>query len=212
MARQPLTPAQIKARTAKAKATREAKKKAALEALGLDTPKTSKPKKMRKTRKMTPEQKKAAADRLRKARENKEPSQNKMVDESVRNLPDDYPFSLKNVREWIKENKQMLTSIRSFKDSKDASERAKYQSVETYVANLEAYLRSGVYLDNRWGAQAQNKINYRVTVMAYYNDGTPKRSVGWLYPDIGVYTQEMADEDRARRQTVSNKGKVRKAS
>lgn len=195
MARKPLTEAQIKARTAKAKATREAKKKAALEAMGV-TP--TKPKKVRKKRKMTEEQKAAAVARLAKARENRGPSQNKLIAENVRNLPDDNPLSLKNVRSWIKENKDLLRAIKVMKDSKDAKERAKYQSVETYVANLEAYLRNGVYLDNRYGSQGQNKIKYRVTTMAYYADGTPKRTVGWLYPDVGVYTEEMATEDANR--------------
>ena len=195
MARKPLTEAQIKARTAKAKATREAKKKAALEAMGV-TP--TKPKKVRKKRKMTEEQKAAAVARLAKARENRGPSQNKLIAENVRNLPDDNPLSLNNVRSWIKENKDLLRAIKVMKDSKDAKERAKYQSVETYVANLEAYLRNGVYLDNRYGLQGQNKIKYRVTTMAYYADGTPKRTVGWLYPDIGVYTEEMATEDANR--------------
>ena len=195
MARKPLTEAQIKARTAKAKATREAKKKAALEAMGV-TP--TKPKKVRKKRKMTEEQKAAAVARLAKARENRGPSQNKLIAENVRNLPDDNPLSLNNVRSWIKENKDLLRAIKVMKDSKDAKERAKYQSVETYVANLEAYLRNGVYLDNRYGLQGQNKIKYRVTTMAYYADGTPKRTVGWLYPDVGVYTEEMATEDANR--------------
>lgn len=192
MARKQLTKAQIAARTAKAKATREAKRKAALELLGAPV----KPKKTRKRRVMTDAQKKAAVDRLAKARANKAPSTNSYVDETVRNLPDDNPLSLKNVRMWIKENKLLLSSIKSFKDSKESKERDHYNQVETYVANLESYLRDGTYRDSRYGAQMQHKIGYRVVVMAYHSDGTPKRTVGWMYPDIGIYTQEMADQDK----------------
>lgn len=192
MARKPLTKEQIAARTAKAKATREAKKKAALELMGETSVRRTT--KVRKKRKMTAEQKKAAVERLAKARENRGPSQNKMIDEHVRNLPDDNPLSLKNVREWIKENKQLLSSIRSSKDSKDSGERLFYQRVETYVFNLESYLRNGVYLDQFYGSQMQNKIQHRVTAMAYNKDGTPKRTVGYWYPDIGVYTEEMANQ------------------
>ena len=143
---------------------------------------------------MTAEQKAAAVERLRKARENRGPSQNKMIDEDVRMLPDEHPLSLKNVRSWIAENKELLKSIRSFKDSKDAKERAQYQSIQTYVTNLDAYLRGGVYLDQFYGSNMQQKIQYRVTHMAYNKDGTPKRTVGYMYPDIGLYTQEMADQ------------------
>lgn len=190
MPRKPLTEKQIKARTAKAKATREAKKKAAMEAVGYVPTKI---KKVRKKRKMTEEQRAAAVARLAKARENRGPSQNKLIAENVRNLPEDNPLSLKNVRSWIKENKELLVAIKSMKDSKDAKERGKYLEVQTYVQNLEAYLRTGVYLDNRYGSQGQNKIQYKVTHMAYYPDGTPKRTVGWLYPDVGIWTKEMEE-------------------
>jgi hypothetical protein len=199
MARRKLTAEEMEAKVAKMKATKAANKAKALETLGLSTTR----KKVRKTRTMTPEQKAAAVERLAKARASKGPSQNKMISEHVRNLPDDNPLSLVNVRAWIKENKELLKSIRDFKDSKDAKERTQYQKVETYVSNLEAYLRNGVYLDFFYGSQMQNRITHRVYVMAYYPDGTPKRSIGWWYPDVGIYTQEMANEDR-QRQTVSN--------
>ena len=208
MARKPLTEAQIKARTAKAKATREAKKKAALELMGVET----KPaKKARKSRKLTEGQKKAAAERLAKARQAKGPSKNSQVAENVRKLADDNLFSVKNVRRWIKENKELLAAIKSFKDSKDSKEREQYLKVETYIANLESYLRNGVYLDMFYGAQMQHKISHKVYVMAYNKDGSPKRTVGWYYPDVGLYTQEMADEDNGRKQ-ISNESKVRKTS
>jgi len=191
MARKPLTKEQIAARVAKAKATREAKKQAAMAMMGVEQ---SKIKTVRKKRKMSAEQKAAAVERLRKARENKGPSENKLIDETVRNLPDDNPLSLKNVREWIKENKALLSSIRSHRESKDSAERSFYNRVDTYVANLEAYLRSGVYLNNFYGSSMQHKIQYRVTHMAYHKDGTPKRTVGYWYPDVGLYTEEMAKQ------------------
>lgn len=191
MARKPLTKEQMEAKVAKMKATKAANKAKALEAVGFVP---TKMKKVRKKRVMTEEQKAAAVARLAKARENRGPSQNKLIDENVRNLPDENPLSLVNVRSWIKENKELLSSIKTFKDSKDAKERMQYISVQTYVQNLEGYLRNGVYLDNRFGPQGQNKIQYRVTNMAYYPDGTPKRTVGYMYPDIGLYTQEMAED------------------
>jgi hypothetical protein len=193
MARKPLTKEQMEAKVAKMKATKAANKAKALEALGLTPVKTTKVK-TRKKRVMTEEQKAAAIARLAKARENRGPSQNKLIDENVRNLPDENPLSLKNVREWIKENKELLSAMKTFKDSKDAKERSKYNVVATYVANLEAYLRTGTYLDSCWGAQGQNSIQYRVTNMAYNKDGTPKRTVGYMYPDVGIWTKELEEE------------------
>ena len=203
MPRTPLTEEQKKARVAKAAATRAAKQKAAMSDLGL------KPrKKVRKGKVMSAEQKAAAAERLRKAREAKGPSQNNQIAEEVRNLPDEDVFSVKNVRQWIKSNKELLHSIRDMKDSKEAAEREQYNNVEGYLANLQAYMRSGVYLDVFYGEHRQSKVKYRCVRMAYYPDGTPKRSVGVWYPDIGVYTEEMAINGR---EAVSNKKQVRKA-
>lgn len=191
MARKPLTEAQIKARTKKAAATRAAKQQAAMELLGV------KPrKKTRKGRTLTAEQKAAAAERLKKAREARGSSENSQIAENVRALPDEDIFSLKNVRAWIKTSKEHLHNIRSFKDSKEAKEREQYITVEGYLANLQSYLRTGVYTDMFYGEHMQNKIKYRCTHMAYYPDGTPKRSVGVWYSDIGVYTEEMAKNGR----------------
>jgi hypothetical protein len=177
------------------KATKAANKAKALAAVGYVP---SKPKKVRKKRIMTEEQKQAARDRLAKARANRGPSTNKLIAENVRNLPDEDKLSLKNVRPWLKENKELLASMRSFKDSKDSKERSSYQRVETYVSNIEAYLRSGVWLDLFYGSQQQNKIKQRVALngMAYYANGKPKRTVGVWYEDLAQeWTKEMELND-----------------
>lgn len=208
MARKPQTPEQIAARVAKAKATKAAKKTSALALMGVVAKKPIK--KAHKTRVMTAEQKQAAAARLAAARESRGPSQNSMIDAEVRKLADDDVFSLKNVRQWIKTNKELLVAMRGMKDSKDASERASYNNVETYVANLESYLRSGHYTDLHYGEHGQNIVQYICRAMAYHANGTPKRSVGVMYPDIGLYTQEMEDNDR--RKAVPHKTKVHKVN
>ena len=43
----------------------------------------------------------------------------------------------------------------------------------------------------------RHKIKYKVSKkgMAYYSDGTPKRTVGYFYEDIGCeWTKELSDE------------------
>lgn len=210
MARKPMSDAAKAARVKKMKATKEKNKQAALEMMGI-APR----KKTRKRRTLTPEQKAAASERLAKAREARKTasgSTNQMYAEEVRNLPEDHFLSLDKVKGWIKHNKDLLSSIKSFKDSKESSQRDQYNRVEVYLSNLETYLRTGVYSDMFYGEEAQNTIKYRCVVMAYYPDGTPKRTPGVTYPDIGLYTLEMAQADNERRKTVSNQTKIRKAS
>lgn len=193
MARRKLTAEEMEAKVAKMKATKAANKAKALEKLGLA--KYDRSVKPRKKRKMTDEQKAAAAERLAKAREAKKPAAMLTVHETLRQIPDTDPMAPARVRGWIKNQSLMLKSMKSMKDSKDAKERAAYLDTEVYLANLQAYLRTGVYMDHRWGAERQHKVSHRCVAMAYHRDGTPKRTVGVWYPDIGeVYTQEMALE------------------
>lgn len=204
MARRKLTAEEMAAKVAKMKATKAANKAKALETLGLS--KFDRTMKTRKKRVMTEEQKLAAAERLAKAREAKKPAAMLTVHESLRDIPDTDPFAPARVRGWIKNQSLMLKSMKSMKDSKDAKEHAAYLDTEVYLANLQAYLRTGVYLDNRWGAERQHKVTQRCVALAYNKDGTPKRTVGVWYSDIGgVYTLEMEQEDNGIR-PVSNKG------
>jgi hypothetical protein len=183
----PLSKTAIARRTAKAKATREANQKSALAELGINVERKS----VRKPRKeMTPEQKAAAAERLAKAREAREPSKISSYDEGVRNLPDEDPLSLKRVKQWLITQKEILSSVKHLKDSKEAFERSKYNEVYTYVQNLEAYLKYGVYFDHKTGEHMESKIKHTCVKMAYYPNGTPKRTVGVYYPDLGKVYEE----------------------
>ena len=192
MARRKLTAEEMAANVAKMKATKAANKAKALEKLGLA--KYDRSTKPRKKRKMTDEQKVAAAERLAKAREAKKPAAMLTIHESLRDIPDTDPFAPARVRGWIKNQSLMLKSMRSMKDSKDPKERAAYIDTEVYLANLQAYLRTGTYMDNRWGAERQHKVTPKCVAMAYHKDGTPKRTVGVWYPDTGTYTKEMEQD------------------
>ena len=200
----PITAEAAKMRASKSKATKDAKRRAALEDMGLMVER----KKIRKPRKpMSDEQRQAAGERLAKARAAKGPAKNTMYPEELRKIPDDETFSIHNVKQWLLNQKEILSAMRSYKDSKEPAERAKYFQTEAYCANLDSYLRNGIYTDLFYGINGTNKINYVSAGMAYYTDGTPKRSVGVMYPDIGKYTQEMENDDRFR---VSKQVKVLK--
>jgi hypothetical protein len=199
----PLSKAAIARRTAKSKATREANQKAALADLGIDITR----KKIRKPRKeMTPEQKAAAVERLAKAREARGPAKNSAYDEEVRKLPDEHPLSLKRVKQWLVTQKEILSSVKHFKDSKEASERNTYNVTFTYVQNLEAYLKYGVYFDHKSGEHMESNIKHTCVKMAYYPDGTPKRTVGVYYPDLG----KVYEEDNGN--TISEQSTILKTS
>ena len=163
--------------------------------MGLDTPK----KKVRKSRKpMSEEQRKAAGERLAAARAKRlaeNPPEYKSIHPSVLELEDDHPWSLKNVRQWIKTQKELLSAERKSMRNNVKGSVAAVSSHEGYIRNLQNYIKSGTYIDMFWGEYQQNKVGHKCIVMAYHPDGTPKRCHGMFYPDIGmVWDSNTMDE------------------
>jgi hypothetical protein len=157
-------------------------------------------KKYRKARKpLTEEQKAERRERLAKARASKKPPKYTAVALEVRDLPDDHPVSLKKVRDWIKSNKDERDGLRKIlRTSTDKNVRNKYNILECYVQDMQAYIRTGVWLSTMFGEHMEHKVKYRCLVMAYDADGMPKRNVDTWYPDIGLYTQEMYDVEHPK--------------
>jgi hypothetical protein len=82
--------------------------------------------------------------------------------------------------------------------------------VDTYIQNMEYYVRNGVWLDLFYGEQQENKIGFRSHTLAYDSDGMIKRTVNCFYPDLGgLYTREMQDADMGIFQKAAKK-KVKK--
>ena len=109
----------------------------------------------------------------------------------VRELPDDHKLSLKNVRGWIKTNKDERNRLRKIlRRSFDNSVNKRFQIVDTYVQNMEAYIRNGIWLDLFYGENQENKIGFRCKVMAYDENGDPKRTEGVWYDDLGCVYKE----------------------
>ena len=157
-------------------------------------------KKIRKRRKpMTEEQKQAAAARLEKAREAraaKNPDYGQSgIHVSLRDLPEDHPAHPNKVKKWIKTQKELAAAERKSAKQSVKGAYSRQCTHEGYVRNLVKYLRDGDYVDDFYGEYMEHKTGRRCIAMAYYPDGTLKRSVGVWYPDIGTYTQEMYDED-----------------
>ena len=114
----------------------------------------------RRRKPMTPEQKAAAIERLAKAREAKGPAQHQNIHPEVLAKPDDHFLSLKNVRSWIKSNKEQLSSLRGEvrRDVKGAKSR--FHSVEGYIRHMQHYLKHGDWIDNFYGEYEEKKVQW----------------------------------------------------
>ena len=117
-------------------------------------------KKFRKARKLSEEQKAAAAERLRKAREKKGPAQYKNVCKRVLALPDDHYLSYKNVKKWIKTQKEIAASERrnAVKNVKGAI--AKEAGARGYINNMNHYIQHGDWISDFYGEYEEHKVTW----------------------------------------------------
>lgn len=149
-----------------------------------------KPIKTRKKRKpMSPEQRAAAAERLAKARAARvaaNPPQYKNVHPSVLARPDEDPLSLKNIRHWIKSQKEQLSAARKQLRLNTKGAEGQVASHQAYIRNLDRYLRDGDYIDGYYGEYQQTVVKLRCTHPAYDKEGNIKRTHGVYYDDLGM--------------------------
>ena len=123
-------------------------------------------KKVRKRRKpMSEEQSAAAAERLAIAREKgcvKIHLRYKNVHPSVLAKPDDHTFSLKNVRQWIKTQKELVKKHKSDARMKQPVKGAiaKAASAEGYIRHCEAYLANGDWIDDFYGEFKEGRVTW----------------------------------------------------
>jgi glycerol-3-phosphate cytidylyltransferase-like family protein len=155
---------------------------------------------IKRKRKMTEEQRAAAAERLAAAREKRlkeNPPQYKNIHPDVLAKGEDHPLNMKNVKEWIKSNKEMLAVERKNARAMMKGAEARSQNLAGYIRIMENYLSSGTWMGLFWGERQENPMQNVCIKMAYDKDGLPKRNVGTWYPDIAqVWTQEMDVEER----------------
>lgn len=146
-------------------------------------------KKVRKTRKpMSEEQRAQAGERLKLAREKRQkdnPPTYAGISPLVVALDDEETFSLKNVRAWISTQKEYLAEFNRGVRVGEKGAIAGAAACVGYIRHMEAYLRSGDWVDNRYGANADNTTQWTCKTLAYDSDGVPKRNKGVYYPDLG---------------------------
>ena len=164
--------------------------------------KREKVKPIKKKRKLSEEAREKLRIRLATMRAKKKPADYKNIAKSVLALPDDDKYSFKNVKKWIKHSKDLVSEYNKTarsrantpQEKQKASNAADHKKV--YIRDLEYYLKSGDFISYFSGQDETTKVIPKCIAMAYYEDGTPKRSCGVFYPDINtVWTKEMNELD-----------------
>ena len=164
--------------------------------------KREKVKPLKKKRKLSEEAKDKLRERLAAMRAKKKPTDYKNVAKSVLKLPDDDKYSFKNVKEWIKHSKDLVSEYNKTARSRASSPQEKQKAFnavdhkKVYIRDLEYYLKSGDYISYFSGQDEVTKVIPKCIAMAYYEDGTPKRSCGVFYPDINmVWTKDLDESE-----------------
>jgi len=154
-------------------------------------------KKIRKPRKaMSTEQKAAAIERLAKAREKRlkeNPPQYKNIHPAVLELDDEHPLRMERVKAWIKTQRELAAEHRKNERAGVKGATAKRVNAESYARSMQNYLESSTWTDMFYGEFREHRMNRVCTTMAYEPDGTPKRTYGVYYLDLGYiygYSEE----------------------
>ena len=157
---------------------------------------------VKKKRKLSEEAREKMRERLAAMRAKKKPADYKNVAQSVLNLPDDDKYSFKSVKEWIKHSKDLVSEYNKVARSRASSSQAAQKASNSadhkkvYIRELENYLKTGDYISYFSGKDENQKVIPRCIAMAFYEDGTPKRSEGVFYDDIAtVWTRDMDESE-----------------
>jgi len=164
------------------------------------TVKREKVKPLKKKRQLSEETKEKLRARLAEMRAKRKPAEYKNIAKSVLALPEDDKYSMKNVKEWIKESKEQVVafnktarSMRSTPQDKQKAQNA-VDGKKAYIRYCEHYLKTGDWIGMFSGKEETNRVVPKCIAMAYHEDGTPKRTVGVFYPDINVVWSKDMDE------------------
>ena len=161
-----------------------------------------KPLKVKRTRKITEEQREALRQRMIEMRKKRKPAEYKNVSKVVLALPEEDEYSFKNIKEWIKESKDLVSQYnkqaRSAKNSPSDRQIASNlaDNKRAYIRMCEHYLKTGDWISMFSGKNEEHKVISKCIAMAYYPDVTPKRTVDVFYPDINmVWTKDMDESE-----------------
>ena len=107
---------------------------------------------VKKKRKLSEEAREKMRVRLAAMRAKKKPADYKNVAKSVLDLPDDDKYSFKNVKEWIKHSKDLVSEYNKVARSRASSSQAIQKASnaadhkKVYIRELENYLKTGDFI------------------------------------------------------------------
>ena len=125
-------------------------------------------------RKMSEEQRAAAAANLAKARAAKKPASYKSVAANVVALDDDHGLSLVNVKRYIKATTEKMAALRRGIQTNERGAIAKYESARVYKNHCQTYLREGVWSLDFYGENEEKPVFWATLTPAYDKDGMQK--------------------------------------
>ena len=122
---------------------------------------------IKKKRKMSEQQRVAAAERLALAREKRlreNPPKYSNVHPTVVALPDDHVLCRKNIVQWIKTQKGILSVERGNARRNMKGAEAKAMSASGYIRQMEYYLKHGDWCSDFYGEYEEKKTKWKTLV------------------------------------------------
>lgn len=121
---------------------------------------------MTKKRKLTEEQREELRERLAKARAAKGEPEYKSIHDSVLALDEDHALSMKNCKQYIKTQKGLMSKYRSEMRNDIKGARAKYHQCESYIRNIQLYLKTGTWVDMFYGEFQEHMMGWKTVKRA----------------------------------------------
>jgi hypothetical protein len=168
-----------------------------------DNSKWQAPKVRKKRKPMTEVQRVAATERLAAARDKKREENPEFgmsgIHESLRDLPKDHQLHPDKIKNWIKTQKDLLSSEKKGVRLNVKGAIARAADHDGYIRNMKSYLRNGDWTSDFYGEHQDKKIRWKCTALGYYwygpKTGQAKRDVGVYYPDLGMVWEKDMEND-----------------
>ena len=118
----------------------------------------------KKRKPMTEAQRKIASANLAKARAAKAPAKNDSIHFSVLAKDENDTFSAKNVKSWIKTQKELLSSLRGEMRRDVKGAKAKYHNAQGYITQMRHYLKHGDWCSDFYGPYEDKRIKWQTII------------------------------------------------
>ena len=118
----------------------------------------------KKRKPMTEEQKRIASENLAKARAAKAPAKNETIHPSVLAKGDENYFCVKNVKSWIKTQKELMSTLRHEMRREVKGAKAKYYNAQGYITQMRHYLKHGDWCSDFCGPYEEKRVIWKTII------------------------------------------------